>query len=205
MSVFGKPNPETDCGPLGGEQTVYRRAIGALADGGVPVLTGGALALAAYAGIRRTTKDLDLFVLERDVPRVLGVLQRAGFRTDTPFPHWLAKAYSGDQFIDIIFSSGNGAARVDEGWFKHAVPARAFGLRILLCPPEETIWSKAFSQIWFMFVPIVLTVVTNICAAEPVILANSTSSAFRWNSWKALWNWFSMPCSVPSLCTNSSR
>src|SRR5205085_362129 len=53
---------------------------------------------------------------------------------------------TGDSFIDIIFSSGNGLATVDEGWFSYAVKADVFGEPVLLCPPEETIWSKAFIQ-----------------------------------------------------------
>jgi hypothetical protein len=44
----------------------------------------------------------------------------------------------------VIFSSGNGVARVDDGWFVHAVEGRVFDTVVLLCPVEETIWSKAF-------------------------------------------------------------
>ena len=43
------------------------------------------------------------------------------------FPHWLGKAYRGDDFCDVIFSSGNGVCRVDDLWFEHSVPARVLG------------------------------------------------------------------------------
>lgn len=109
-----------------------------------PFLVGGALAVAAYCGIQRTPKDLDLFVVEREVPRVLGILRSVGFRTEVPYPHWLAKAYANDGFVDIIFNSGNGAAPVDGDWFVHARHARVMGVAVEMCPPEETIWSKAF-------------------------------------------------------------
>src|SRR5262249_23477663 len=56
----------------------------------------------------------------------------------------LAKAFCGGDFVDIIFSSGNGVAAVDAGCFAHAIPDRVFGLDVRLCPPEEIIWSKAF-------------------------------------------------------------
>jgi len=48
--------------------------------------------------------------------------------------------------MDLIFSSGNGVARVDESWFEHAVDADVLGRPMRLCPPEEMIWSKAYVQ-----------------------------------------------------------
>jgi hypothetical protein len=71
-------------------------------------------------------------------------LNRNGFRAELNFPHWLGKVYYADQFIDIIFSSGNGLCEVDPLWFKHAVSGTVFGLPIRICPLEEMIWSKAF-------------------------------------------------------------
>jgi hypothetical protein len=50
----------------------------------------------------------------------------------------------GDRFIDLIFGAGNGVAMVDDLWFAHAIPGCVFGVPVLLCPPEEMIWSKAF-------------------------------------------------------------
>jgi hypothetical protein len=131
--------------PIGVEPPSYARALRALTDDGVPFLVGGGLALAAYCGIRRSTKDLDVFALPGDVPRVLGALAAAGFQCAIPFPHWLAKANDADgSFIDVIFNSGNGAAPVDREWFANATPARVFGVEVAICPAEETIWSKAF-------------------------------------------------------------
>lgn len=46
--------------------------------------------------------------------------------------------------MDVIFSSGNGVAKVDDIWFAQATPAHFLGEEVLLCPPEETTWSKAF-------------------------------------------------------------
>jgi len=123
---------------------VYVEALEALCEAGVEFLIGGAHALAPYTGVVRDTKDLDVFLRRRDCERALAALGAAGFMTDLTFPHWLAKAYAGDRFIDLIFSSGNGVADVDDAWFTHAIPGRVVGVPVLLCPPEETIWSKAF-------------------------------------------------------------
>ena len=113
---------------------------------GIPFLVGGAFAHARYSGIHRDTKDLDMFIRPSDVPRTLHLFEQAGYQTEIPFPHWLAKVHSGEQFIDLIFSSGNGVARVDDLWFDNAPKHEVFGLEVLLCPPEEMIWSKAFVQ-----------------------------------------------------------
>jgi len=110
-----------------------------------PFLLGGGYALEYFTGVnRRTTKDLDLFVHRRDVSRLLVALEEEGLRTEMAFPHWLAKIHVGDDCIDVIFSSGNGVAVVDDGWFEHSVPTALLGQPVRLCPPEEMIWSKAF-------------------------------------------------------------
>jgi hypothetical protein len=110
----------------------------------VPFLVGGAYALACYTGILRQTKDLDLFTRPEDCERVLEVLSATGYRTELTDPRWLAKAYTGEDYIDVIFSSGNAIAQVDDIWFKHAITADVLGMPVSVCPPEETIWSKAF-------------------------------------------------------------
>ncbi|HMQ31763.1 MAG TPA: hypothetical protein PKD53_13635 [Chloroflexaceae bacterium] len=127
-------------------QAAYRRALQALGEAGAPFLIGGAYAFAEVTGIERHTKDLDLFVRERDLRGVLAVLEGAGFSCEVAFSHWLAKAWHGDHFLDLIFTSGNAVAPVDDGWFAHACPRALLGVPVLLCAPEELIWSKAFVQ-----------------------------------------------------------
>jgi hypothetical protein len=126
------------------DASVYRAALTALSRERVPFLVGGGYALERYTGVRRGSRDLDLFVRESDCRRALAVLERSGFSTELTFSHWLAKAYAGDCYIDIIFSSGNGIAQVDGSWFVNATDGTALGLPVKLCPAEEMIWSKAF-------------------------------------------------------------
>ena len=122
----------------------YRRVLIAMNEANVPFMVGGAYALERYTGIWRDTKDLDLFIHPDDSARGLRALAAVGCHTELTFPHWLGKAYCGEYFADLIFSSGNGTARVDDGWFEHAVDAHLLGIPIKLCPVEETIWSKSF-------------------------------------------------------------
>jgi hypothetical protein len=127
-----------------GELDARADALRAFAASDVPVLVAGAYAFCEYTGIFRDTKDLDLFLRERDLEEAFRVLERAGFRTDLVDPGWIGKGYRGEWFVDLIFSSGNGVAAVDDRWFEHARPARVMGVDVLLAPPEEMIWSKAF-------------------------------------------------------------
>jgi hypothetical protein len=122
----------------------YGVALAALCKANIPFLVGGAYALAHYTGIVRHTKDLDIFARSRDCERILQVLAKTGYHPEHTAPHWIAKVFSGEDYIDVIFNSGNGIASVDDAWFTHAVEAEMLGHAVQLCPPEETIWSKAF-------------------------------------------------------------
>jgi hypothetical protein len=124
----------------------YADALQRLDQAGIPHLIGGAFAFARYTGIDRPTKDLDIFVRPEDCRHVLSIFAARGYRTELPFPHWLGKVHCGAHFMDIIFSSGNGVARVDDDWFTYAVDAELFGVPVRLCPAEEMMWSKAFVQ-----------------------------------------------------------
>jgi hypothetical protein len=124
----------------------YRKGVEIIARAQVPFLVGGAYALLDYTGIRRQTKDFDVFVVPDDVTRALVALSDAGFRTEVTDSRWLAKAFppEGDGFIDLLFGLANGLGKVNEEWFDHAVQGHALGLPLPLCPPEEMIWSKSF-------------------------------------------------------------
>ncbi|HEX5270874.1 MAG TPA: hypothetical protein VFW33_10320 [Gemmataceae bacterium] len=137
---------QLDCALPPETREFYAEAMRALDEAGVPFLVGGAYALHAYTGIERHTKDFDVFVRPADCRRALGALAAMGCRTELTFPHWLGKAYRGDDFIDVIFSSGNGVATVDDSWFEHAVAEEVLGRRARLVPAEEIIWQKSFIQ-----------------------------------------------------------
>ena len=106
----------------------YRQAMEVLRHGDVPFLIGGTFA----------------FVHQRDLERALSALATLGCHTEVTFPHWLGKGYLGEDFVDIIFASGNGVAVVDDLWFQHATRSRVLGVDALLIPAEEMIWSKGF-------------------------------------------------------------
>jgi hypothetical protein len=132
------------CAPHADPTPFYVAGLTALTESGIPFLVGGAYALEHYTGISRDTKDLDVFVHPRDIEPALQALAAAGYRTELTFFHWLGKALSDDQVLDVIFASGNGIAKVDDEWFRHAAEGTVLGVPVRLCPAEEMIWSKGF-------------------------------------------------------------
>jgi hypothetical protein len=122
----------------------YIRVMTRLNEARVPFMVGGAFALARYTGLERNTKDFDIFLRRQDIDRALDVLKDDTCTTELTFPHWLGKARSGSDFVDIIFSSGNAISNVDDEWFEHAPEEDVLGMRALISPAEEMIWSKAY-------------------------------------------------------------
>ncbi len=127
------------------ERGAHLLALSTLKNAEIPFVVAGAYALHLYTGIYRDTKDLDIFLKREDTQRALECLSSVGFQTSMHDPVWIAKAYANNEyFADLIFSSGNGVAVVDDAWMERSHPGVIHGLPILVAPPEEIIWSKAF-------------------------------------------------------------
>lgn len=122
----------------------YRRVVDALQAASIDFLLGGAFAMRVITGVERDTKDFDLMLRPRDIPRTLEACRAAGFRADYAFSHWIAKVHFGEHFIDLIYRAGNGLCEVDDAWFARSISAEVLGRTLRLCPPEEIIWQKAF-------------------------------------------------------------
>jgi hypothetical protein len=122
----------------------YESGMRLLRGNGVAFLVGGAYAFARYTGIVRETKDFDLFVRPADVDLTLEIFQRNGYRAQKTHSHWLAKAYDGENLIDIIYRAGNGLCEVDDSWFARAANEEVLGIPTQVCAAEEMIWMKAY-------------------------------------------------------------
>jgi hypothetical protein len=122
----------------------YREIMWTLSAAGIPFLVGGTYAVGHYTKVLRPTKDLDLFVQRESLDRALEAIAAKGYRTELTHPHFLGKAYAGAEFVDVIFSSGNGSCDVDDWWFEHAPSGSIFDTPVRFCPIEEMIWSKSY-------------------------------------------------------------
>jgi len=110
----------------------------------VQFVISGAFALHEHTGIWRDTKDLDFFLPAKEVPRALQVLAQDGFQTEILDPVWLAKAWRGDFFVDLITGMSNAVIRVDYAWIKRARVSEVLGIPVRVLAPEELIASKVF-------------------------------------------------------------
>ena len=126
------------------EGEVYGEILDALNGAGIRHMLGGTIALNAYTGVWRDAKDLDLFVPEKTVAWVLETLGASDFETEVTDPCWLAKAWKGELFADIVHANQNGALPVEESWFAHAQEITVLGRQALVIPAEEMILSKMF-------------------------------------------------------------
>src|SRR5256885_13112183 len=120
----------------------YSHGLSLLDKNKLPYLVGGAYAFARYTGIERHTKDFDIFLRREDYSRAAQILEAAGYDSELTFPHWVGKAFRGEDFIDLIFGAGNGVAEVDEVWFRYSVPETVLEMDVRLIPAEEMLWSK---------------------------------------------------------------
>lgn len=122
----------------------YRQVLGRLVDAKVPFLVGGGYGLTQHTGLERRSRDLDLFLREADLGHAMNALDDRAWDAQLTHPHWLAKVKNRTGCADLIFSSGNGLARVEEEWFEYATSFELLGTKVSLCPAEEMIWQKAF-------------------------------------------------------------
>jgi len=126
------------------EREVYKRALRALNERGIPYVVAGAYAIHEHTGIYRETKDLDVFVEPEHTVEAARVLRDAGFTTRLEQPHWLAKVFDGEPFVDLIFGMGNGLALIDAGWYQNSHPAILAATPVRVAPAEELLWHRLF-------------------------------------------------------------
>jgi hypothetical protein len=143
--LTGAPPPASSLASPEADQ-FYAESLRLLDGTGIPFLVAGTFAVNCYTGINRPTKDLDIFCKPGDFPRILLRFKELGFETEIEDERWLAKVRKGACFFDVIFSSAAGVVTVNDQWFQESHPAEFYGMRVLLTPPTELIWSKALLQ-----------------------------------------------------------
>lgn len=130
------------------EWEVYRRAIRAWHGRGIPVVLGGAFALASYTGRWRNTKDIDLYVVpsrREEAVALLGDLGFSDYYDVLPYDRrWIYRAHQEDVIVDVIFSFANQVADVDERWTTAGPRMLLRGEEVSVIPAEELVWAKLY-------------------------------------------------------------
>jgi hypothetical protein len=122
----------------------YRGVLESLGESRIPYAVAGAFALHKHTGIWRNTKDLDVVLEAAFVPHALSCLERIGFKTHIEDPVWLAKAWRGEYFVDLITALGNAVLIVDKSWLDRAEPYSIVDVSCPVLAAEEMIASKIF-------------------------------------------------------------
>jgi Uncharacterised nucleotidyltransferase len=126
------------------QEAMFRDVLTLLEQKSVPFAVAGAFALQHHTGICRETKDLDIFLAAEDASTALACLMKHGFECEVTDPVWLAKAYRGQYFVDLITGMSNAAIVVDASWIHYSQPADVLGVATRLLAPEEMLASKLF-------------------------------------------------------------
>lgn len=127
---------------------IFKCAIRATRNSGVPFVLGGAFSLATYTGRWRNTKDLDFFIQPTDRDQMVQVLSECGFRDyydELPYErHWIYRSVQQGIIVDVIWQMANRRAEVDEAWISRATTVVVRGEELPVLPAEEMLWGKLY-------------------------------------------------------------
>ena len=124
---------------------IYREAVEVLENASIPYIVGGGIAIMAY-GRTRDTKDIDLYILDKDRNRALQALASAKFEVDyMPDVHWLCKGFKNGITVDFIMENVGGM-HTSEETLMHGFWTRINGVRMHVMSPEDLIVRKIMAM-----------------------------------------------------------
>jgi hypothetical protein len=130
------------------EWSLFRPVLIAAIAEGIPFALGGGLAWSAYTGRKRSTKDMDLFVLPGDRQHLIALLDRAGFvdyYDQLSYDRkWIYRGWQDGAILDVIWQMANYRALVDNRWVMGGPAIELYDQLVRLLPPEELLWSKLY-------------------------------------------------------------
>jgi hypothetical protein len=127
---------------------VFRPVLEAATAEGPRFAIGGGLAFSAYAGRKRNTKDIDLFVRPAQRQRMIGLLTRLGF--EDYYEHeaydrrWIYRGIQDGGIVDVIWQMANYRTQVESSWLTRGPLITMRDVRVRLLPPEELFWTKLY-------------------------------------------------------------
>src|SRR6266478_4842290 len=124
----------------------YAEVLKILKDSKFTFMVAGGFAVNSYTGLRRPTKDIDIFCKAGDYPKILNKFTSLGYKTQVSDERWIAKIFKGKFYVDLIFGSSNLVAPVTDDWFKDSHTAKFFKYEVKIPSVTDLIWSKVFIQ-----------------------------------------------------------
>lgn len=122
----------------------YANSLKLLNQNRIKYLLGGAHALQFYTGILRDTKDLDIFCLEADYPRITQIFKDNGYEMQIADERWIGKIFHNNHLIDVIFNSYNSLCPVMGDWFEEAKIQEFCGIEVKIPSAETMFWTKLY-------------------------------------------------------------
>lgn len=130
------------------EWAFYKEVIEILRGTGEPFALGGAFAWAAYSGVYRNTKDLDIFILPETRQKLIDALSEHGitdyYTEDAYDRKWIYRGTRDGFIIDLIFDMANYRANLDPDWVQCGPTVDVRGELVKVLPAEELIWNKLY-------------------------------------------------------------
>lgn len=127
--------------------SVYAQFLTATAGRKIPVALGGGLAISAYSAYVRNTKDMDIFVREKDSRAVIDITRELGFEEYTVVPYdrtWSYRCSRNGYILDFLWRMLNDKAAVDDTWLTLGWELQVRGVAVRLIPVEELVMSKLY-------------------------------------------------------------
>lgn len=126
----------------------YKAVIQAVRDSGEPFALGGGFAWAAFTGVFRNGKDIDLFILPESRDKLIDAVGRIGLtdyaEKEAYDRKWIYRGTRDGWIADLIWDMANYRANLDEDWVTLGPEVVIRGEHVRILPIEELIWNKLY-------------------------------------------------------------
>jgi hypothetical protein len=134
----------------GQEAEVFRQAISALNEAGLPYVIGGGFAVYHYGGVWRNTNDLDVYVDRGMVPEAIEILSCQGFTDGGEMAagdrEWIYHGTKGNIVVDVIWQSPSGLSIFDHQQYERAPHGEFLDLPTRYLPADDLVLAKIFTM-----------------------------------------------------------
>lgn len=128
---------------------IFRQALTALNESGVPYVVGGAFAVYHYTTAWRNTRDLDVYVEPDIAPQAAEILRKVGYEDYGEMAEgdrdWIYHAIKDGAIVDVIWEPPNRLQPVDSSFYDRGDDDVLLGVPVCFIPIDELILAKLFT------------------------------------------------------------